>query len=100
VTSGASIDQRFSLYKHGNAKSEEKVEIFVTAFRIPLILLGYAGYIQIRADAGNGRQEALSGRAAGCRCRDVTDRKIADTTASMHFASGRFAVKQSEGRFA
>jgi len=30
VTSGASIDQRFSLHKHGNAKSGEKVEVFVT----------------------------------------------------------------------
>jgi hypothetical protein len=72
----------------------------VTAFRILLILLDYAGRIQIRAGAGNGREKALSGMAAGCRCRDVTDGKIAETSVSMHFASGRFAVKQSEGRFA
>jgi hypothetical protein len=30
VTSGASIDQRFSFHKHGNAKSRKKVEKFVT----------------------------------------------------------------------
>lgn len=41
VTSGASIDQRFSLHKQVNAKSGEKVEIFVTAFGIPLISLPY-----------------------------------------------------------
>lgn len=41
VTSGASIDQRFSLHKQGNAKSGEKVEIFVTAFGIPLISFPY-----------------------------------------------------------
>ncbi|MDH4413800.1 MAG: hypothetical protein QE484_10860, partial [Rhizobium sp.] len=39
VTSGASIDQRFSLHKHGNEKSGEKVEVFVTAGRISLNLL-------------------------------------------------------------
>ena len=36
VTSGASIDQRFSLHKHGNEKSGEKVEVFLTATRMSL----------------------------------------------------------------
>ena len=40
VTSGASIDQRFSLHKQGIAKSREKVETFVTGPRIALIFLG------------------------------------------------------------
>lgn len=40
VTSGASIDQRFSLHKQGIAKSREKVETFVTGLRIRLIFLG------------------------------------------------------------
>jgi hypothetical protein len=51
VTSGASIDQRFSLHKQGNAKSGEKVEIFVTAFGIPLISLSYQQVLDA-ADSG------------------------------------------------
>lgn len=41
VTSGASIDQRFSFYKHGNKKRRKKVEDFVTRFIICLISLHY-----------------------------------------------------------
>jgi hypothetical protein len=51
VTSGASIDQRFSLHKQGNAKSGEKVEIFVTAFGIPLISFPYERVLDA-ADSG------------------------------------------------
>lgn len=39
VTSGASIDQRFSLHKRGNANSRKKVEVFVTDRRMLLISL-------------------------------------------------------------
>jgi hypothetical protein len=56
VTSGASIDQRFSLHKHGNAKSGEKVEKFVTEGCIPLKSLVYARSIRKRRRGKRTRQ--------------------------------------------
>lgn len=46
VTSGASIDQWISLHKRPNAKTDEKVELFVTHIGILLISIDYEGPIR------------------------------------------------------